>query len=136
VLITRAKAEYTAGLAEHRAGNLDRARAAFDRAIGLLLRSNMEVKSDARLNRTFEKLVEEIHNLELATVESGDAPSEQRYEAAAIESFAGLTFPVDPKVSERVQAELKTVQFDLPLGRLGTYRVPFYPHVSRMKLIK
>jgi membrane-bound lytic murein transglycosylase D len=48
-------------------------------------------------------------------VERGDTLSAHIYEPAPIESFAGLTFPVDPKVKQLVQQELQSVQSDLPL---------------------
>ena len=94
---------------------MDEARAEFDRAVGLMLESNLDLDGDERLKAAFSKLVEDIHNLEVAAVEPGGAPNENRYEASPIESFTGLTFPVDPKVSQRVQDELKTVHSDLPL---------------------
>ena len=115
VLIAQAEERYATGLADYRAGNFDQARVEFDGALGLLFESNLDVQSDQRLKNEFDKLVEDIHSLEVVAVERGDALSEQRYEPAPIESFAGLTFPVDPKISRRVEEELKTVRSDLPL---------------------
>jgi membrane-bound lytic murein transglycosylase D len=53
--------------------------------------------------------------LEVAAFERGDALNEQKYEPSPIESFAGLTFPVDPKIAERVKKEVASVRSDLPL---------------------
>ena len=114
-LIAQAEEQYAAGLKDFRAGNFDSARAGFDRSLSLLLESDLDLKSDKRLTDEFQKLVEDIHDLEAASIERGDALSENRYENAPMDSFAGLTFPVDPKVSQRVQNELKTVHYDLPL---------------------
>jgi membrane-bound lytic murein transglycosylase D len=115
VLITQAQAEYAAGLKDYQVGNTEQARAEFDRAVGLMLESKLDLNGDERLKTAFQKLVDDIHSLEASAVEPGGAPNENRYEAAPIESFTGLTFPVDPKVSQRVQDELKTVHSDLPL---------------------
>lgn len=94
---------------------MEQARAEFDRAVGIMLESDLDLNSDERLKTAFQKLVEDIHGLEVAALEPRGGPEEGRYEAAPIESFTGLTFPVDPKVSQRVQDELKTVHSDLPL---------------------
>jgi membrane-bound lytic murein transglycosylase D len=115
LLIAQADERYEAGLADYRGGNFDKARLEFDRALGLLLESDLDVADDVRLRSAFDRLVEDIHGLEVMAVERGDVLSERRYEPAPIESFSGLTFPVDPKISQRVQEELKTVRSDLPL---------------------
>ena len=106
---------------EYRAGNLEKAREAFDRSLSVLLESKFDIAADPRLNVEFEKLVESIHGLEVTSAEQGDQPAEsgqvngQKYEPSPIESFAGLTFPVDPKIKERVREEVKNVRSDLPL---------------------
>ncbi len=102
-------------MADYRSGNLEAAKEAFDRALKTLLESNLDLENNERLGAEFDKLVEDIHGVELAAVERGDTLSEHRYEAPPIESFAGLTFPVDPKIKERVQQEVKLVRSDLPL---------------------
>ncbi|MBZ5544872.1 MAG: transglycosylase SLT domain-containing protein [Acidobacteriia bacterium] len=114
-LIAQAEQFYATGVENYGAGNPDKARQAFDEALALLLQSKTDLASNERLRNEFEKLVENIHSLEVAAVERGDVLSEQRYEPAPIESFSGLTFPVDPKVRERVQQEIGTVRSDLPL---------------------
>lgn len=114
-LIDQAEGFYSAGMESYTAGNLDDARKKFDQALGVLLESNMDIQADDRLDSEFNKLVEEIHGVEVAASSSGGALSGQRFEPAPIESFAGLTFPVDPKVKERVQEQLHSVHSDLPL---------------------
>ena len=114
-LLERTDALYQAGVKDYNAGNLDRAKAEFDQALSVLLASNLDVQSDERLSAEFDHLVENTYDLELAAVERGDAMSSHAYEPAPLESFAGLTFPVDPNVRERAQHELTSVKSDLPL---------------------
>lgn len=114
-LIAAAEKAYDAGMEDYRAGNLDKAREEFDQSLSLLLESKLDVASDSRLNAEFEKLVESIHGLEVATAERGDQLNGHKYEPTPIESFAGLTFPVDPRIQERVREEVKSVRSDLPL---------------------
>ncbi len=100
---------------EYRAGNLQKARQDFDEALSLLLRSGMEVQSNPRLKAEFEKLVEKTYGLEASTTANGNALSQRDDESPPIESFADLTFPVDPRVRKRAELELISVRSDLPL---------------------
>ena len=115
VLLKKVDPLYQAGMADYRAGNLEGAREKLDRALSTLLESDVDIASDDRLSAEFEKLVEDTYSAELAAIERGDTLGDRRLEPAAIESFAGLTFPVDPKVKEQVQQEIKSVQSDLPM---------------------
>lgn len=115
LLVGHVEKFYAAGMDNYRAGKLENAREDFDHALGLLLESELDLRSDNRLSAEFEKLVENIHAIEVETLERGDTLGEHKYEPAPIESFAGLTFPVDPKVKEQVQREIQLVRSDLPL---------------------
>jgi len=113
--IKQVESVYQAGMNKYRAGNLEGAKEDFDQALSLMLSAGLDIQSDDRLSTEFSKLVEDIYSTELAVVERGDTLSAHIYEPAPIESFAGLTFPVDPKVKQLVQQELQSVQSDLPL---------------------
>ena len=115
VLISKADDIYSEGMKEYHAGNLQVARQDFDKALSLLLESGMGVQNDGRLKAEFDKLVEKTYGLDASTSANGDALSQHDYEAPPIESFAGLTFPVDPKVRQRAERELISVRSDLPL---------------------
>ncbi len=115
VLVTHAEVLYAAGIKEYRAGNMESARQDFDKALAMLLESNFDISGDARLSAEFDKLVENIHAVEVATLERGDTLSDQKSEPTPIESLTGLTFPVDPNVKQRVQQEIRSVHSDLPL---------------------
>jgi peptidoglycan lytic transglycosylase D len=115
VLISKVDELYSEGMKEYHAGNLQEARHDFDRALSLLLESGMDVPNNGRLEAEFDKLVEKTYELEASTSANGDALSQRDYEPPPIESFAGLTFPVDPKVRQRAERELISVRSDLPL---------------------
>jgi peptidoglycan lytic transglycosylase D len=115
MLVTHAEVLYAAGMKEYQAGNMDNARQDFDKALAILLESNFSVANDQRLSAEFDKLVENINTLEVATLERGDSLSNQKYEPPPIESLSDLTFSVDPRVKERVQEQLHSVHSDLPL---------------------
>ena len=114
-LFKRAESLYAQGMDDYRAGNLEQSKLEFDQALDVLLESKFDVRGDDRLSAEFDKLIENIYAAEGAALEHGDALSVQKYDPAPIESFEGLTFPVDPKIKERVQQEVGIVRSDLPL---------------------
>jgi len=116
VLLRQVEARYQAGTEDYRQGNLEKAREEFDQAVALLLESNLDIQGDERLNGELDKLVEDISAAEAAAQERGDMLSPRNYVPAPIESFSGLTFPVDPKVKQQAQEELKSVRSDIPLA--------------------
>ena len=114
-LIDRVEAKYAAGLRAYSAGDREGAKVDFDQALAILLRSNMDIQDHERLDDEFNTLVDNINSIELSAIQSGDFLSEHQYVPAPIESFAGLTFPVDPNVSRRVREEIRSIRSDLPL---------------------
>jgi len=114
-IIDQAETLYAAGMKDYNDGDLDKARGEFDQAVALLLQSEPGINSDTRLAAEFDRLVENIYGVEVAAAEHGDTLSAHKYEPTPIESFADLTFPVDPNVKARVQEEIRSVHSDLPL---------------------
>jgi membrane-bound lytic murein transglycosylase D len=106
---------YAIGMKDYRAGNLEKSKQEFDRALATLLESGLDIQGDERLSSEFDKVVEDVYAAEAASLEGGNALSLHNYEPTPLESFSGLTFPVDPRTTQRVQQELKSVHSDLPL---------------------
>src|SRR3974390_2941778 len=65
-LIAQAEKEYAAGQANYKAGHLEAAKADFDQAFNTLLSSDLDIRKDERLEREFDKIVEAVHELEMA----------------------------------------------------------------------
>jgi membrane-bound lytic murein transglycosylase D len=114
-LIKQVDALYTSGMNDFHAGNLEKSKQEFDQALGTLLQSGMDIQGDEQLSSEFDKIVENVYSVESASLGHGDALSLHNYEPTPLESFSGLTFPVDPRTTQRVREELKSVQSDLPL---------------------
>ena len=100
---------------DYRSGNLEGAKEQFDQAVEKLLESNLDLQGDDRLSAEFDKLVEDVYAAEAAALEHGDTLSPHNYVPTPLESFSGLTFPVDPRIKQRARQELKAVRSDLPL---------------------
>jgi len=115
VFVKQVEDLYQTGMDDYRAGNLEKAREEFDQALATLLESGFDIRGDERLSSEFDKIVENVYAAEAATLERGDSLSPHNYEPAPIDSFSGLTFPVDPRVKQQAQQELKSVHSDLPL---------------------
>ena len=114
-LIAEAEKQYAAGQANYKAGHLEAAKSNFDEAFNTLLSSNLDLRKDERLEREFDKIVEAVHELEMAALRQGDGFSEPRSQPAPIDEANDITFPVDPNIKARAEAEIKTTKSDLPL---------------------
>ncbi|MGC9292035.1 MAG: LysM peptidoglycan-binding domain-containing protein [Acidobacteriaceae bacterium] len=113
VLINASQQAYASGVQHYQAGQFAAARAEFDRAVDIYLTSGRDLKTDAQLDDAFEKLVDAVNALEMDALQQGNGFSQQ--EAAPVDVANDVTFPVDPNLMARAQAELKVTQSDLPL---------------------
>jgi membrane-bound lytic murein transglycosylase D len=114
-LIAKVENEYQAGQANYQAGHLEAAKQNFDNAFNLLLTGPFEIRSDERLEKEFEKLLEGTNGLELSALQEGDGLTEQKSEPAPIDEANEVTYPVDPNLKAQAEAEIKATHSDLPL---------------------
>jgi peptidoglycan lytic transglycosylase D len=113
--IAEAEKAYEAGQTNYKAGHLDAAKQDFNRAVDILLKGPVDIKADDRLQQAFDKITEEINRLEMTAFKEGDGFTEQKSEPAPIDEANEVTTAVDPNVKARAEAQLKTLQSDLPL---------------------
>jgi len=114
-LVARVEQELQAGQANYAAGNLDAAQANFDRAVGLLLEAPMDIRADERLQAEFDKIIDSVHALEMASLKEGDGSADQKSEPAPIDEANNLTFPERPPVTPEQEAAVKRIPSELPL---------------------
>jgi len=114
-LIEQVEREYQKGQANYQAGHLEAAKANFDQAFDMLLKGKVAVENDDRLQNEFDKIIEAVHNLEMQALKEGDGFTEQKAEPAPIDEANEVTFPVDPNVRAKAEAELRMTKSDLPL---------------------
>jgi len=114
-IIAEAEKAYQAGQVDYKAGHLDAAKKDFNQAVDILMQAAGGVKSDDRLQQEFDKITDEINKLEMAAFKAGDGFTEQPTEPAPIDEANQVTFPVDPNLKAKAEAELKNTQSDLPL---------------------
>ena len=125
-LVARVEREYQAGVVNYKAGNTDAAKLNFDSAFNAMLGSNLDVRSDDRLQKEFDRVVAGVNELGLdglggnpgsdaGTNAAGDADGQQKSEPAPIDETNGITPSADAAVRAKAQAEIKSTHSDLPL---------------------
>jgi len=115
-LIDSVEKAYQTGLSNYRDGHIASARANFDYAVDMILRSGIDIKNDPAISEEFDHLVDAINTLELdALRENSPQTAQQHPEDAPVDIANDVTFPVDANVRAQAEAELKTTQSDLPL---------------------
>jgi len=114
-LIAGVEKDYQAGLDAYKAGQTDTAKQDFDKAINALLESNLDIRSDDRLQQEFDRIVEGVNRLDLASLGYASGSDAQKSEPAPIDETNGITPSADPNVRAKAQAEIKSTRSDLPL---------------------
>src|ERR1700721_198838 len=87
-LIARAEKEYQAGLANHQAGKTEEAKQNFDNALNALLSSNLDIRSDGRLQEEFDRGGAGVDQLYPGG--PADSEAQQKSEPAPIDETNGL----------------------------------------------
>jgi len=117
-LVAKAESEYQTGLANHHAGKVDDAKHNFDTALNALLSSNFDIRSDERLQKEFDRIVQGVNELYPGgTAEEAEASQEpqQKSEPAPIDTTNEIAPSVDAGTKAQAEADLKKTQSDLPL---------------------
>ena len=112
-LVAKVEREYQKGLANYQAGRTDEAKENFDAAFNALLESDLDVRSDERLQKEFERITDGVNQLNLGNLASDS--EDQKSEPAPIDETNGITPSADPNVRAKAQAEIKSTHSDLPL---------------------
>ena len=113
-IIQQAENTYSKGDADYRKGRLPEAKEEFDRAVDLMLSSGIDIKSDARLQEAFDRIVDAVNALEMEALKEGNgfAP---KIEPSPADVASDVTFEVDPNIVAKARTELATTKSDLPL---------------------
>jgi membrane-bound lytic murein transglycosylase D len=113
-LAQEAESHYQAGRRQYQEGDLEGARREFDAAVDTLLGAPNGASSTPDLDRKLDELVTAIHRFDLAGLGSGET-DEPAFEKPPLEDLPPLTFPVDPRMKNRVLEEVRATVSQLPL---------------------
>lgn len=118
-LIADSQRHFDSGQRELELGHMERARAEFDRALEVLLESPYGARSEPRIRRQFDRLVDRISAQEITALGEGDGFAEKPSEPASIDELLALTLFDTPEataeVREAVTQDLATIDHDIPI---------------------
>ena len=117
-LVAKAESEYQTGLANYHSGKTDDAKHNFDNALNALLSSNLDVRSDERLQKEFDRIVKGVNELYPGgTAQEAEASqdTQQKSEPAPIDTTNEIAPSADAGTKAKAEADLKKTNSDLPL---------------------
>jgi membrane-bound lytic murein transglycosylase D len=117
-LIGRAEKEYQAGLDNYRAGKTDEARQNFDNALNNLLGSSFDVRSDERLEKEFDRIVNGVNELYPGGTPENDQAAQdqqQKAEPAPIDETNDIAPAPTASAKAKAEVEIRKTHSDLPL---------------------
>ncbi len=117
ILVEKVEAAYNTGQKYLKAGDPEKARAEFDRAVDLIQASGFQMESDPRLSKLVDQIGDATEVYEQAQAQNNAEEEEENPGIPApIEEIADLTLPPgDPRLYTKAEQELIAVPHDLPL---------------------
>ena len=104
----RAQQRYEAGRRFYLGNDVSAARREFDAAVDLMIEASSEDPGNrAEYDRKFESLIDSIHRLDLAGMGAASNPEDEKFEKAPLEDILNMTFPVDPKLNDKIREQVK-----------------------------
>jgi membrane-bound lytic murein transglycosylase D len=117
LLMQRADQAFQRGKQAYQADDTERARREFDTAIDLMLEASGNNPSDRQaFQARLDEMVDAVHRYDLAGLGASTDVDEARFEKAPLEDILQMTFPVDPKLKDRVKEQVQATASQLPLS--------------------
>src|SRR5438874_722686 len=102
-LMKRAEQHFQRGRKYYQAHDPENARKQFDQAVDLMMQASENKPNDHQeFQRRFEQMVDSIHRYDMAGLGAAETVEDARYEKVPFEDILQMTFPVDPKLRDRV----------------------------------
>jgi membrane-bound lytic murein transglycosylase D len=116
-LAQNAEQAFQRGKHAYQSNDIDTARLEFDTAVDSLLDAADENPADRVLyDARMDEMVEDIHRFDLAGMGASATVEQGRFEKAPLEDILQMTFPVDPKLKDKVRDQLSGTVSQLPLS--------------------
>jgi membrane-bound lytic murein transglycosylase D len=108
---------FESGKRYYQTGDVANARREFDRAIDLMLEASDQGLIDRQqYERQLDKMVDQIHRYDLADLGAAAEVDQGKFEKAPLEDILQMTFPVDPKLKDKVREQVAATTSQLPLS--------------------
>ena len=117
-LIAKAEQEYQTGLTNFHDGKAEEAKKNFDSALNALLSSSFDIRSDDRLQKEFDRIVQGVNDVypggTAGETETAQEP-QQKSEPAPIDTTNEIAPTADAGTKAKAEADIKNTRSDLPL---------------------
>lgn len=115
--VQRAQRMFQNGRRFYQSKDLVNARREFDRAIDTMLEaSEQDVVDRQEFERKLDEMVDSIHRYDLGDLGAAALVDQTRFEKAPLEDILQMTFPVDPKLKDKVREQVAATTSQLPLS--------------------
>ena len=118
-LIAQSTRLFEVGQRDLAEGHLATAKTQFNRALEVLMESPAGARGDARVREQYDRLVERISTIELASLAKGDGFTEQKTEPASIDELLSLstfdTVEATTETTRAVAADLLETPHDIDI---------------------
>jgi len=115
-LMQRAEQAFQRGKTAYQSDDIVTARRQFDAAVDLMFEALQQNPSDREESeRRLDAMVDSIHRFDLAGMGASVDIDEVPFEKAPLEDILQMTFPVDPKLKDRVRDQVAATVSQLPL---------------------
>jgi membrane-bound lytic murein transglycosylase D len=119
-LMSASRSKYLEGSALIKAGDLDKAQEAFDKAVDLVIQSNWDLASTPVLNRFFQDLIQRIQQDESRYLYARYEVEQEEVVADLITDKLGdldlIPISLDPDLREALAADLANTKFEIPIS--------------------
>ena len=117
LLMLRADQAFQRGKKAYQASDTGQARREFDTAIDLMLEASENNPSDRQaFEARLDEMVDSIHRRDLVGLGAGVDADEAGFQKAPLEDILQMTFPVDPKLKDKVKEQVQATVSQLPLS--------------------
>ena len=116
ILVDKVQVNFNTAEKEYKAGEFEKARADYDRAVALIVASGYQSDSDPRLSDLLDQIGETLHSYDVNARQNAGDEEENPSMPAPIDELTDMTLPAgDPRLAALAEKELMHVQHDLPL---------------------
>jgi membrane-bound lytic murein transglycosylase D len=117
LLMQQADRAFQRGKRAYQSHHTEQARNEFDNAVDLMLEASRNNPSDRQaFDARLDEMVDAVHRYDLAGLGASVDVDEARFEKAPLEDILQMTFPVDPKLKDKVREQVQATASQLPLS--------------------
>jgi membrane-bound lytic murein transglycosylase D len=117
LLMQRADQTFLRGKKAYQANDTQQARRDFDTAVDLMLEASENNPSERQaFEARLDEMVDAVHRYDLAGLGAGVVVDQAQFEKAPLEDLLQMTFPVDPKLKDKVKEQVQATASQLPLS--------------------